>query len=276
MSITSSMPVLRGRGATVLSAVPGGLVLERPGGQVMIPFRAIARVHVEAREVTVELSAPAGAAPSLHRVGEVSAAAAAAFADAVNVLLPVPVEDIDGSALVEVRTSTRTWLQRFRRTLGRVLLGCLAGVLALSVTNAVAGDGRTAVTGALLVAALGALAVVGIGLGAVCVVPWFHETRRRRYGVTVIAEQADGPGMYRYADGSGTVRVFSHPAGPVPSLQACYDPRDPADVLVLQDRSSRLIDITLGSCFLLAGLGGIAAVVGLVALTILGRPLLQP
>ncbi|MFE6817139.1 hypothetical protein [Streptomyces sp. NPDC057677] len=276
MSITSSMPVLRGRGATVLSAVPGGLVLERPGGQVMIPFRAIARVHVEAREVTVELSAPAGAAPSVHRIEEVSAAAAAAFADAVNVLLPVPAEDVDGSALVEVRTFTRTWLQRFRRTLGRVLLGCLGGVLALSVTNAVAGDGRTAVTGALLVAALGALAVVGIGLGAVCVVPWFHETRRRRYGVTVIAEQADGPGMYRYADGSGTVRVFSHPAGPAPSLQACYDPRDPADVLVLQDRSSRLIDITLGSCFLLAGLGGIAAVVGLVALTVLGRPLLQP
>ncbi|MFB7831026.1 hypothetical protein [Streptomyces sp. NPDC056056] len=275
MSITSSMPVLRGRGATVLSAVPGGLVLERPGGQVMIPFRAIAHVHVEAREVTVELSAPAGAAPSVHRIEEVSAAAAAAFADAVNVLLPVPVEDFDGSALVEVRTSTRTWLQRFRRTLGRVLLGCLAGVLVLSVTNAVAGDGRTAVTGALFVAALGALAVVGIGLGAVCVVPWFHETRRRRYGVTVIAEQADGPGTYRYADGSGTVRAFSHP-GPAPSLQACYDPRDPADVLVLQDRSSRLIDITLGSCFLLAGLGGIVAVVGLVAMTILGRPLLQP
>ncbi|MEV7375744.1 hypothetical protein AB0O51_33240 [Streptomyces sp. NPDC090301] len=273
MSITSSMPVLRGRGATVLSAVRGGLVLERPGEQVMIPFRAIARVHVEACEVTVELRAPAGTAPSVHRIEEASAAAAAAFADAVNVLLPDPVKGVDGSLLVEVRTFTRTWLQRFRRTLGRALLGCLGGVLVLSVTNAVAGDGDTAVTGALFVAASGAMAVVGIGLGAVCVVPWFHETRRRRHGVTVVAEQVDGTGTYRYTDGAGTTRAFSHPS-PAPSLQACYDPRDPSDVLVLQDRSSRLLDITLGPCFLLAGLGGIAVVVGLVVMTILGKPFL--
>ncbi|MFF3842540.1 hypothetical protein [Streptomyces sp. NPDC001930] len=272
MSITSSVPVLQGRGATVLRAVQDGLVLERPGEKVMIPFGAIARVRAEARSVTVELRALAGATPSVHRIEDVSAAAAAAFADAANALLSDPIEDVDGSVLVDARTFTRTWLQRFRRRLGWVLLGCLGGVLALSVTTAVAGDGRAAVTGAVFGLALGVMAVVGIGLGAVCVVPWFHEIRRRRRGVTVVAVQADGPGTYQYTDSTGTTRVFSHPS-PAPSVQASYDPRDPSDVFVLQDRSTRLLDITLGPCFLLAGLGGIAVVIGLAAMTILGKPL---
>ncbi|MFE5941938.1 hypothetical protein [Streptomyces sp. NPDC056480] len=274
MSITSSVPVLKGRDATVLSAEQDGLALERPGEKVMIPFGAIARVHAEGRSLTVELRALAGATPAVHRVEDVSAAAAVAFADAVNALLLDPAEDIDGSALVDARTFTSTWLQRFRRRLGRVLLGCLGGVLALSVTTAVAGDGRTAVTGAVLIAALGVMAVVGIGLGAVCLVPWFHEARRRRHGMTVIAVQVDGPGTYQYTDSTGTTRVFSHPS-PAPSVQAGYDPRNPSDVLVLQDhRSTRLLDITLGPCFLLAGLGGIAVVIGLTVMAILGEPLL--
>ncbi|MET7757534.1 hypothetical protein ABZT27_22955 [Streptomyces sp. NPDC005389] len=272
MSITSSMPVLQGRDATFLRAVQGGLVLERPGERLMIPLRAIARVHVDARSVTVELRAPAGATPSVRRIEDVSAAAAAAFTDAVNVLLPDPVEDLDGGVLVEVRTFTGTWLQKFRRRLGRVLLGCLGGVLALSLTTAVTGDERTAVTGAAFIMALGVMAVVGIGIGAVCAVPWFHESRRHRRGVTVTAVQADEPGTYQYTDSTGTTRTFSHPS-PLPSVQASYDPRDPSDVFVLQGRSTRLLDITLGPCFLIAGIGGIAVVIGLVVMTVLGKPL---
>ncbi|MEV8533160.1 hypothetical protein [Streptomyces sp. NPDC051211] len=83
MSNTFSIPVLRGRGATVLSSGQDGLVLERPGKKLTIPTRAIARVHAEARSVTVELRTLAGMTPSLYRIEDVSAAAAVAFADAV-------------------------------------------------------------------------------------------------------------------------------------------------------------------------------------------------
>ncbi|MFD3658852.1 hypothetical protein [Streptomyces sp. NPDC058620] len=271
MSITSSIPVLQGRGATTLSSEQDGLVLERPGEKLTIPTRAIARVHAEARSLTVELRALAGATPSVHRIEDVSPAAAAAFADAVNALLPQRVEDVEGVALVDVRTFTTTWLQKFRRRLGRALLGCLGGVLALAVATAIAGEGPTPVGGAMFIVPLGVMAVIGIGLGVVCVVPWFHETHRRRHGVTVVAVQTDEPGTYQYTDSTGT-RVFAHPSTE-PSVQASYDPRDPSDVLVLQDRSARFFEITLGPCFLLAGLGGLAVVIGLAVMMILGKPL---
>ncbi|MBC2908069.1 hypothetical protein [Streptomyces cupreus] len=98
MSIMSPIPVLQGRDGTVLSAEQEGLVLERSGEELTIPAEAIARVHAKARSVTVELRAPLGATPSVHRIEDVSEAAATAFADAVNALLPEPTEKTDGGA----------------------------------------------------------------------------------------------------------------------------------------------------------------------------------
>lgn len=272
MSTTSVPPVLQGRGAAALSWERDALVLERPGRKLTIPARAIARVRAEGRSVTVELRAPAGAAPSVHGVEAVSPAAAGAFADAVNALLARAVEGVDGGALVVVHAHTKTWLQTFRRRLGWVLLGCLGGVLALSVTTAVAGEGAdvTGVSGAI--ASLGVLAVAASGFGAVCAWPWLQEGRRRRRGVTVPAVRAHGPGAYQYTDDAGATHVFSHP-GTAASVRVGYLAHDPADVLVLRDPSTRLMDITLGSCFLLAGASGIAVVVWLAATTILGGAL---
>ncbi|MFE9045856.1 hypothetical protein ACFYOG_33775 [Streptomyces sp. NPDC007818] len=273
MSNTSSMPVLRGRGSALLSADREGLVLERADGRLTIPFGAIARVDAEARSVTVELRAPAGATPAVHRIEDVSAAAAVAFAHTVNALLPRSAEDVDGAALVEVRAFTRTWVETYRGKVGRVLLWLLGGILVLAVITAVVGDEKTAVAGAVFMMPFGGMALVGLWLGAVCIGPWWRETRLRRHGVTVVAARsADGAGAYEYTDATGTTRVLIHP-GTAPSIQVSYAPRNPSDVLVLQEPSTRFLDITLGPCFLLGGLAALAATIGLSVVTILGIPL---
>ncbi|MGW9448589.1 hypothetical protein [Streptomyces sp. NPDC055632] len=272
MSNTFSIPVLRGRGATTLSSQQDGLVLERPSEKLTIPIRAIARVHAEARSVTVELRALAGTTPSLHRIEDVSEAAAVTFADAVNALLPDPVEDVDGGALVDVLTFTKTWLETYRHRLGRVMLGYLGGVLALALATAIVGDERTAVAGAVFIVAVGVMAALPLWLGAVCVVPWFHEACLRRHGVTVDAVQADAPMTYRYMDSSGTTRVLTHQSV-APSIQVAYAPQDLSNVVVLQDPSSRFFEITLGPCFFLLGLGGIAFAIHLALTAIQGKTL---
>lgn len=272
MPNTSSIPVLQGRGATILSSEQDGLVLERPGEKLTIPTGAIARVHAEARSVTVELRALTGTTPSLYRIEDVSAAAAVAFADAVNALLPDPVEDVDGSALVGRRTLTATWLETYRRRVKQVVLGYLGGVLALAVTTALVGDERTAMAGAVFTVMLGVMAALPLWFGAMDLGSWFHETRLRRHGVTVVAMQADAPMSYRYTDSSGTTRVISAPSH-APSVQVAYDPQDPSNAAVLRDRAQRLFEITLGPGFILLWLGGIAFVLYLVRLAILGETL---
>lgn len=254
----------------MLGPEPDGLVLERPGEKLAIPFRAVARVRAEARSVTVELRAPAGTTPSRHRIEGVSAAAAVVFADGVNALLSDPVEDVDGGALVVVRTVTTTALQRYRRRLGQVMLGYLGGVLALAVTVAFVGHERTAMAGAVFVPTFGVLAALPLWIGLVSVGPWFKETLLRRRGVTVVATPADDPMTFRYTDGGGVSRVVSHPGG-AGSVQVAYDLRDPSDVVVLQDGSTRLFDITLGPFFVLVGLCGIAFMTYLARLAILGQ-----
>ncbi|HEY9368252.1 hypothetical protein [Streptomyces sp.] len=134
------------------------------------------------------------------------------------------------------------------------------------------GHERTAVAGAVFTVTIGVMAALPLWLGAVCVVPWFHETRLRRHGVTVIAVQADAPMTYQCTDSSGTTRVFSHQSV-AQSVQVAYDPRDPSNVVVLQDPSSRPIEITLEPGFFLLGLDGIAFAIHLALVAIQGKTL---
>lgn len=71
----------------------------------------------------------------------------------------------------------------------------------------------------MFIVPLGLLAALALWIGAVCVVPWFHETRLRRHGVTVDAVQADAPGTYQYTDSTRTARVFSHSSA-APSVRS--------------------------------------------------------
>ncbi|MFG2328543.1 hypothetical protein ACGFMM_02855 [Streptomyces sp. NPDC048604] len=107
MSITSPIPVLQGDRGSELRSDGAELLLRRPDDELRIPYAAIARVRAERRAVTVELTAPVGAEPTTYRIEDVSAAAAAVFADAVNGALPERDGDeptVDGSALVVTRS----------------------------------------------------------------------------------------------------------------------------------------------------------------------------
>ncbi|MCX5199372.1 hypothetical protein OOK31_36800 [Streptomyces sp. NBC_00249] len=254
MSITSSsIPVLQGRAAAVLSWKQGELVLERRGETLEIPARAVARVHAEARCVTVELRVLAGATPSVHRIEDVSEAAAVVFADAVNALLPDPVEEVDGGALVVVRSFARTRLQKFRRTLAWCVLGALGGVVGLSVALTATADGPDAQGSAVASGILGGLTVLLIGLCVLFTGPSFHERRLRRHGVTVFAVRTDRPRVYQYADSTGTTRYLSYVSA-APSEQVSYNPQDTSDVLVLRTPFARFLDISVAWLSALAGL----------------------
>ncbi|MEV0452844.1 hypothetical protein [Streptomyces sp. NPDC050600] len=89
MPITSPIPVLRGSGGVVLQAEDDDLVLTRGREETRIPLQAVRTVRAEGRTVAVELTAPAGSTPAVHRVGGVSEVAATVFADAVNASLPL-------------------------------------------------------------------------------------------------------------------------------------------------------------------------------------------
>jgi hypothetical protein len=268
MSITPSIPVLQGRGGTVLSTEQEGLVLERPGEELTIPTRAIARVYAEARSVTVELRAPVGATPSVHRIEDVSEAAAVVFVDAVNALLPEQTEEVDGSALVVLRTFARTRRQKFLRRLKWFVFSCLGGVVALSVTAGIAGDVPIAIT----VVPFGFIGTLGIGVGVYCVGTWNRERRLLRHGVTVVASQANRPGAYLYTDSTGTTRVLSH-MGFEPFVRASYDPREPSDVLVPQAPFMRRLNLCLGVFILFCGLNGAGLAIWMTVMAVLGKEL---
>lgn len=256
MSIISSLPVLQGRDGAVLRAVGTGLILERSREERMIPGEAVARVRAEGRSVTVELRARAGTIPSVHRIEGVSEAAAVAFADGVNALLTEPAEEIDGSALVVLRTIRTHWRERFLRRLKWFVLGCLGMVVALCVVAAIVGNAGYAIA----IVPVGAITTAGLGVGAYCVGTWNRERRLLGHGITVVASQADMVGAYLYTDTAGTTRVLSHP-GFEPFVRASYDPSDPADVLVPQSAFMRRFTLTMGVFILFCALNGVAMLV---------------
>ncbi|MFJ5834215.1 hypothetical protein [Streptomyces sp. NPDC093089] len=190
----------------------------------------------------------------------------------MNATLPAPVEDVDGGALVEVRTITKPWIERYRHRAKRVVLGYLGAILAVAVITAIVGHERTATAGAVFTVWLGAMAAVPLRFGAMDLGSWFHETRLRRHGVTVVAMRADAPMRHQCADSSGTTRVISAPSH-APSVHIAYDPQDPSKVAVLRDRAPRLLEITLGPGGILLRLGGIAFVLYLARMAILGETL---
>ncbi|MEV8533122.1 hypothetical protein [Streptomyces sp. NPDC051211] len=254
MSITSSsIPVLQGRGAAVLSWKQGELVLERRGETLAIPARAVARLHAEARCVTVELRALAGATPAVHRIEDVSEAAAVVFADAVNALLPDPVEEVDGGALVVVRSFARTRLQKFRRRLAWCVLGALGGVVGLSVALIATADASDAKGSAFVSGIIGGLTVLFIGAFVLFTGSSFHERRLRRHGVTVVAVRTDRPRVYQYEDNTGTTRYLSYLSA-APFEQVSYNPGDTSDVLVPRTRFARILDNSMAWLSLLGGL----------------------
>ncbi|WP_329120766.1 hypothetical protein [Streptomyces sp. NBC_01353] len=256
MSITSSIPVLQGRGGSVLYAEEQGLVLERPGEVVTFLAGSVGRVHAEGRSVTLELRAKAGVTPVTYRIEDVSEAAAVVFADALNALLPVPTDDIDGTSYTVVRSLSPTWHQRFLRRIKWLVIGCLGAVVALCVVVAVAGQAGIIIG----LVPVGGITTAGLGVGAYTVGRWIRERRLIRHGVMVFATPSDAPGVYLYTDNTGTTRPLAY-WGSEPFVQAGYDPRDPSDALVPQAPLLRRLNFALGLFIAFCALNGVAMLV---------------
>ncbi|MFH8473637.1 hypothetical protein [Streptomyces sp. NPDC018000] len=260
MSITSPIPVLRGDKGTELRSEGEELLLRRPDDELRIPLAAIARVRAERRDVAVELTAPAGAEPTVYRVEDVSGAAAAVFADAVNGALPerpAGEEAVDGSTLVTTR-SLRAADDDEEEEEGedggpnlvkRAALVAGVALVALCVVVGIAGEhvGRAIAT--LL---LGALGVAATFAACAAMLTAWESWYLPRYGITVDARQIflDGNDTYAYTDTSGVTRpVYSPPKGD--SVRVAYHPHKPKRAVVCRGWGGVAGDLALGS-FVLA------------------------
>ncbi|MET9953952.1 hypothetical protein ABZ135_20700 [Streptomyces sp. NPDC006339] len=253
MSIIASIPVLRGRGGVVVSAVSRGLILERPREELTIPGEAIAGTRAEGSTLVIELRAPAGATPVVHRIEDVAEDAAAAFAKGVNALTLEPAEEIDGKALVVVHTLRTVARERFTRRFKRFLIGCLAVVVALCVACAVAGSAGHAIG----IVPLGLITTAALGFGVYEVATWLRGRRLWKHGVKTFAKPSDAPTVYLYVDGDGVTRAVSG-EGHRLYLEVAYDPEDPGDVHAPKHPLLRRFNLTMGTVLLFIGLAGVA------------------
>ncbi|MEV8588637.1 hypothetical protein [Streptomyces sp. NPDC051180] len=262
MSITASIPVLHAAKDTVVRPEGEALLVRRPHEQTLIPLRAVGRVLVEGRTVTIELtSAPGAERTHVHRVWDVvDEAAAAAFAEAVNAALPERADAVDGADLVTgerlYQPSYRNWLRGVKRG---SLLATLAFV-ALCVLVGVAGY-----PAALIV--MIPFAFIGLpvlALGALLAFEPYEERYLRRHGVRTSAVRLQGEGnLYAYADPGGVVRTVRAPVRTW-DIQAAYDPRDPGRVVPLRARARRIRNSAGVLSLLVVGFGLTAVAVGAV------------
>ncbi|MEU2508562.1 hypothetical protein ABZ621_28120 [Streptomyces sp. NPDC007863] len=281
MSLTSPIPVLRGSGGTVLQSEADGLVLSRADVETRIPLQAVRRIRAEGRAVAVELTAPAGATPAVHRVDGVSEAAATVFAGVVNATLPERAEEAgetaDGSALVTVRalTEPEPESEQDRRTrVFRLWLGTVA-LLAVVLTVAVWIAAPAVIALPLLVAVpFGATATTAgfIGLKIVR-----NEWYLPRKGITVEAVRRDGTtdqfgvtGNYVYTDMDGQSRaMFAQSRAEV--IQVAYHPQNPSTVVACQSLPRRSVWAVVCAGILLLGLAVDILVVGLAVFAFQGE-----
>ncbi|MFG2112126.1 hypothetical protein ACGFRB_05715 [Streptomyces sp. NPDC048718] len=282
MSILNPIPLLQGRGGATLSAEPDCLVFERPGEELTIRLRAVARVRAEERAVAVELRARAGAEPLVYRIEDVSEVSATLFTKGVNALLPKPgegeghkdsgdggggeegedsrdgenegeaAEEIDGAALVVLRTRRPAWRRRFLHRIKWLVLGCQGLMAVMSVAALVAGDAGTA----LAMVPFGFIATAGFGVGGYLLGNWRRERRLVKRGVTTVAEMAE-PGAYLYQDPTGIRRVLAH-WGEAPAVPVAYDARDPSDVVALQLPATRRLNAGFGAFLAFCALNAVA------------------
>ncbi|WP_225826255.1 hypothetical protein [Streptomyces naphthomycinicus] len=267
MSITSHIPVLHAGRETVALAENDALIVRRPHEQTHIPLKAISRVLAEGQSVTIELTAaPTTERTHVHRVWDVvDAAAAVAFADAVNAALPGrtgETEAVDGADLVSgerlYQPSYRNWLRGMKRG---------AFVAALVAIGSCVLVGFMGSPGAMIfIIPFSFFGILIFTFGAFLAYAPVEERYLRKHGVrTAAIRLQDQPGLYAYTDPGGVVRTVRHSI-PTWSIEAAYDPRDPGRVLPLQSRGRRIRDavlvaFTLGIGLLFAG-GAVVAVVG--------------
>ncbi|WP_328487136.1 hypothetical protein [Streptomyces zaomyceticus] len=266
MSIMSPIPALRGPEGTGLRAEGQALLLRRAREELHIPLKAIARVRVEGRTVTIELTAPAGATPHVQRFADVDEAAATAFADAVNAALPERTEAADGAGYISSNRLSDPYATAALRVIKRGALHGTLAIVALCVLVSVTGHPAAII----LLTPSGFLGLFFLVLGWATSYPSREERYLRRHGVTVAAERAPGEyATYIYTDPDGLSRSVRKAAGTW-TIDIAYDPRDPGRVVVLRSRGARAMDYTLLGSGLVIGLLGAAGALTCVVLALLG------
>ncbi|MEU9038440.1 hypothetical protein AB0D45_26575 [Streptomyces sp. NPDC048352] len=267
MSITSHIPVLHAGRETVALVENDVLIVRRPHEQTHIPLKAISRVLVEGQSVTVELTAASTTDRThVHRVWDVvDAAAAVAFADAVNAARPgrsEKTEAIDGADLVWgerlYQPSYRNWLRRMKR-------GALVATL-VAIGSCVLVGFMGSPAAMIFIIPLSFFGILILTFGTFLAYAPVEERYLRKHGVrTAAIRLQDQPGRYAYTDPGGLVRTVRHSI-PTWSIEAAYDPRDPGRVLPLRSRGRRIRDAVLVLVILGIGLlfvgAAVAAVVG--------------
>ncbi|MFF6789248.1 hypothetical protein ACFY9C_09230 [Streptomyces filamentosus] len=276
MSPTSPIPVLRGSGGAVLRAEGDALVLTRGDTETWIPFRAVRRVRAEGGTAAVELTAPTGAEPAVHRVDGVSGAAVAVFADMVNAALPARggeeagEEAADGAALVGVRPAAGSPPESPAARKTRVFRIWLGSVVLLGV---------------VLTAAVWLVAPASVALPLLVVVPFgaalttaghlglkvvHREWYLPRKGITVEAVRRDGTtdrfgatGNYVYTDLHGQSRVM-YAQRRAEAIRIAYHPLKPGTAAVCQTLPRLIGGAVAFAAVLLAGLAVDGAAAGLV------------
>ncbi|WP_158717374.1 hypothetical protein [Streptomyces sp. NRRL F-4474] len=280
MPNSSPLPVLRGSRGTLLQRDGDTLVLRGSAEEVRIPFAAIARIRAEGRAVAVELTAPGGAVPAVHRLDGVSAASASVFASAVTSVLPrhpQGAEAVDGSALVTVEAVAESVRERRARRARRGAIAVVLGFAALAVAvGIIGGNAATWFLGVmvLLTGPFGtAVAAVGAGGLWLTYLAWYLP----RYGITVEAVRVSDTsdllgrsGNHTYMDTSGTShRIYVK--GSADTVPIAYHPAKPATAVVCHSWGRKLWDTVFGLGVLLFGLAILALAVALAVGTFLGE-----
>lgn len=273
MSLASPIPVLRGSGGAVLQSEGEALVLSRADAETRIPLQAVRRIRAEGRAVAVELTAPAGTSPAVHRVEGVSEAAATVFADAVNARLPERAgESADGAALVTVRALTESDEDARKRRFKIALW--VAALLVAGVTVALG------ILAPVVIAFLFLLTTpVSVGIaafGALSMKVVYDQWYLPRYGVTVEAmryEDMSGlfgrSGNYVYTDLHGANRRV-YAKGGAATIQVAYHPKKPGTVTVTYSWLRKTWDTVFCLGVLLVGLAFSAASIVLAVVAFLG------
>ncbi|WP_330242107.1 hypothetical protein [Streptomyces sp. NBC_00525] len=279
MSLTSPIPVLRGSGGAVLQSEGDDLVLSRADVETRIPLQAVRRIRAEGSAVAVELTAPAGTAPAVHRVDGLSRAAVTVFADAVNAALPERAEEAgetaDGSALVTVRALTEPpESEQDRRT--RVFRLWLKTVALVTVVLAVAvGITSQAVLGlsVLVLLPIGLTLTTGGYMGLKIVWKQWYLPRK---GITVVAvrregatDEFGGTGNFVYMDLHGQSRAM-YAQSRAEDIPVAYHPERPGTVAACQSWLRNSVETVFNVALLLLGLAIDALIVGLAVGAFLG------
>ncbi|MFB6842125.1 hypothetical protein [Streptomyces sp. NPDC056361] len=282
MSLTSPIPVLRGSGGAVLQSEGDDLVLSRTDVETRIPLQAVRRIRAEGSAVAVELTAPAGTTPAVHRVDGVSEAAAAFFADAVNATLPERADEggetADGSALVTVRAlnesqqAIESQQDRGTRVLRRWVGAVALLTVVLTVAVWIAAPAIIALP-ILVTLPLGATATTfGITGLKIARDEWYLP----RKGIIVEAARHENmtdlfgkTGNYVYTDMHGQSRaVYAQKRAEI--IQVAYHPQNPGNVVACQSLLHRSVSTVVCAGIFLFGLAVDLLVVGLAIGAFLG------